>query len=101
ETNGVDIISFLRQIGEEIDKGLLRFIPTHDHAQTHRLMIHQPLHDACDALSLRSCQEDGLKITLLARAQSLAIFTRGVEDTGMQALFARTTKKPPWRSTSR
>ena len=28
-----------------------------------------------------------MKITLLARAQSLAIFTRGVEDTGMQALF--------------
>src|SRR5215210_1878457 len=77
---------FFRTIGEDIAKGLLLFIPTHDHAQPQRLMINQPLHYECDAWSLGAWRADGLKITLLARAQSLTIFTIGVDATGIQAL---------------
>src|SRR2546425_202931 len=38
------IISCLRKIGEERDKGLGLFIPARDQSQTKRLMLNEPLH---------------------------------------------------------
>src|SRR6266705_347782 len=88
------IISCLRKIGEEIDKGLCLFIPARDQSQTKRLMINQPLHVQLAALFLGQFGEDGLEIAILTRLHTLAIFTNGINDAGIQAFFTTYEKEP-------
>ena len=88
------IISCLRKIGEEIDQGLCLLIPARDQSQTKRLRINEPLHVQLAALFLGQCGDEGVAIAILTRLHALAIFTKGVDDAGIQAGFATHEKEP-------
>jgi hypothetical protein len=57
-------------------------------------MLNEPLHVQLATLFLGQCGDDGLAIAILTRLHALAIFTKGVDDTGIQAGFATHEKEP-------
>ena len=94
QTYCMHIISCLRKMGEERDKGLGLFLPPRDQAQTTRLMLNEPLHVQLAALFLRPFGNDGLDIAILTRLHARAIVTKGVDDAGMQAGVATHEQDP-------
>jgi hypothetical protein len=88
------ILSCLRKIGSERDKGLGLCMPACDQSQTKRWRIHQPLHVQRAALLLGPCGDDGLDIAILTRLHALAIFTNGIDDAGIHACFATHEQEP-------
>src|SRR5207247_4869752 len=84
QTDHPDGIFVLRKIGEEIIKAFSFWIPTHDQSQTKRLTLDEPFHVELSALPFGKLRDDGLKIAILTGGEPLAVFTIGIDDTGIE-----------------
>ena len=68
-------------------------IPTHDQSQTKRLRLNKPFHVELRLLTFGKARDDGLKITILAGLEALAVLTKRVDHTWIEAGFAPHQKK--------